>query len=41
MRRDCPSIRRSIRVTLGAGPLVLQFGGVEMPTVTIAVAPVE
>ena len=41
MRRDCPAIRRSVRVTLTAEPLVLQFGGVEMPTVTIAVAPVE
>ena len=41
MRRDCPAMRRSIRVELTAAPLVLQFGGIEMPSVTIAVAPAE
>ncbi|MGN6462610.1 MAG: hypothetical protein ACTHLY_15565 [Pseudolabrys sp.] len=41
MRRDCPAVRRSIRVELTAAPLVLQFGGVEMPSLTIAVAPAE
>lgn len=41
MRRDCPAVRRAIRVELTAAPLVLQFGGVEMPSVTIAVAPAE
>jgi len=41
MRRDCPAVRRAIRVELTAAPLVLQFGGVEMPSMAIAVAPAE
>jgi hypothetical protein len=41
MRRDCPGIRRSLRVDLAAGALSLQFGGVEQPMITIAVAPAE
>jgi hypothetical protein len=38
-QRACPGIRRSIRVDLTDGPLVLQFNGVEYPSVTVAIAP--
>lgn len=40
-RRDCAGVRRVLRVQLAAGPLVLQLGGVDLPAVNIAIAPVQ
>jgi hypothetical protein len=40
VQRGCPGIRRSLRVELTAGPLVLQLGGVETPFITVSVAQV-
>lgn len=39
-RRDCPPVRKSVRLELGATPVTLQFSGVTSPTITFAISAV-
>jgi hypothetical protein len=40
-RRDCPGLRKSVRVELSASPFVFQISNVEGPAVSVVIAPVE
>lgn len=37
--RDCPGVRKSIKVELTATPLVVQISGAEKPAIAIAITP--
>ena len=39
-RSDCPGVRKSVRLDLEAGPVVLQVSGVAPDTIAIAIGPV-
>jgi hypothetical protein len=36
-RSDCPGLRKSVRLDLGAAPFVLQFSGVTSDTIVVAI----
>jgi hypothetical protein len=36
-RGDCPGLRKSVRLDLGAGPFVLQFSGVAEDSIVVAI----
>lgn len=37
-RRDCPTVRKSVRFELTSGAIALQFSGVAAPTITFVVS---
>ena len=40
-RRDCPGVRKSLRLELGATPFTLQVSGVPSDAIVIAISPAE
>jgi hypothetical protein len=40
-RSDCPGVRKSVRLDLDAGPVVLQASGVAPDTIAITIGPVQ
>jgi hypothetical protein len=39
--KDCPGLRKSVRFSIGASPLVLQVSGVPVDTIKVAIRPAE
>jgi hypothetical protein len=40
-RSDCPGVRKSVRLDLDAGPVVLQVSGVAPDTIAVTIGAVE